>query len=69
MIESTGMSGRLPVLFAQRERAAGRGAGDLKNMPRHRRRVGVKSADSRIANRQIRGGHSRVECDAEDLGG
>ena len=66
MIESTGMSGRLPVLSVQVKDAQFAAAVDPENMAGRGRRVGVESAHGGVADRHVRGGHGRIEGDPED---
>ena len=52
MTESTGMSGRLPVLFVQVNVRAVGVAGHPEDVARRGRRVRVEAADRRVADRR-----------------
>ena len=58
--------GQIPALVRPDERTAIRSTGYLEHVSRRARCVGVKAANSRIANRHVHGWRGRIEGDAED---
>ena len=66
MTESTGISGRLPVLSNHVNEPQVLRTGDLEKVARGGRRVGVETTDGCITYRHIRGRHGRIERDSKN---
>ena len=57
---------QIAALVRPDERATIRSTGYLEQVARRARRVGIKAANSRVANRHVHRWHGRIEGDAKD---